>query len=261
MSEDLDPRVTLEFDGPVAVLALNYPERRNALDIPMREAIYRRLVEANETPECRVIVITGRGDHFSAGGDIGSMADVSAEYGRWRVRHIGRIATAIVESPKLVICAVEGFASGAGLSIASASDIVVCSKTARFAAPFGKLGLMADTGLIWTLTQRIGIGQAKSIVLAGATVTAEVAARIGLVEHLTDAGGALAKAMDLAREAAELAPLSISFAKSLFARLPQSLSAHIAAEADAQGILFATEDFAEGRASFLEKRKAVFRGK
>jgi enoyl-CoA hydratase/carnithine racemase len=248
--------------GAVAVLTLAYPERRNALSLDLRAALEAALVAALADPAVRAIVLTGKGDHFCAGGDISGMEGLDALGGRKRLASAQRITRLLVEGEKPIVAAVEGFAVGAGLSLVAACDIVVAARTAKFACSFNRLGLVPDFGVSWTLPQRVGSGRARLIMLGGDTFDAETAERWGLVEILTGPGTALAEATRYAQHlAADTAPLSNGFAKALLARMPTSLEALLKAEADLQAILFGTADFAEGRSAFLAKRRPAFEGR
>lgn len=189
--------VRLERDGPVHVLTLDHPARRNALSLPLRAALIAALEGALADPGCRAIVLTGAGDHFCAGGDISGMGGIDAVSGRARVTALGRLARLLIFGEKPVIAAVEGHAAGAGLSLAAACDIVAASRTARFTCSFNRLGLVPDLGAAWTLPLRMGMGRAKLLMLGGRTLDAEAAERAGLAEIVVEAGQARAEAVRL----------------------------------------------------------------
>jgi 2-(1,2-epoxy-1,2-dihydrophenyl)acetyl-CoA isomerase len=248
-------------DGPVLVLTMNAPERRNALSVPLRAALIDAVTAAMADPEIRAIVLTGAAGNFSSGGDISGMDGVTGLGGRERLTFVHRLIRLLVAGEKPVIAAIEGYAVGAGLSLAAACDIVVAARDARFACSFNKLGLMPDLGAVWTLPLRMGFGRARYIMLRGHTFGADAAERWGLVEEISEPGQALADATALAQELATRAPLSNGFTKALLARMPRDLDEMLRAEADAQGVLFTSADFDEGRRAFLEKRKAEFAGR
>jgi enoyl-CoA hydratase/carnithine racemase len=147
------------------------------------------------------------------------------------------------------------------MSIASACDIVVASRAAVFTCSFNKIGLVPDLGAAWTLPRRIGLGPTKMMMFRGKPVAAEEAARLGLVDALAEPGAALAEARAIAAEIAAAAPLSNGMAKQLINRSSGPLGEFLKAEADAQGLLYQSEDFREGRDAFLAKRKPVFTGR
>jgi enoyl-CoA hydratase/carnithine racemase len=218
------------------------------------------LDDAQEDDQVRVIVLAGAGGYFSAGGDITTMIGIDAQAGRKRMRIAGELTRRIVEGSKPVIAAVEGWAVGAGLSLMAACDLVVAAESAKFSMPFGKLGLMPDMGALHSVPARMGIGRTRWMAMTRRTIDAQRAAQWGLVEEVVGHGAALTAALDLAHEVAEGAPLTNTFTKQMLARLPLPLSEYLAAEADAQAILFASKDFQEGADAFLSKRKPIFHG-
>ena len=251
------PMLSETRDGATAVLTLDYPERRNALAMPMRQ----RLVDALEAIEAdrtlRAIVITGAGGTFSAGGDISGMdvADLAAGRERFRLTH--RLVRLLIKGSKPVIAAVEGWCVGAGLSIAMCCDTVVTADDARFAAGFGKVGLVADLGLLHTLPARIGQGRARQVLLYGEPTDAGQAAAIGMADYVVPPGTALQAALARAALFHGTAPLPLALTKQYLAA---GLDAALDWERDTQSALFLTADHAEGRAAFLAKRAPMFKG-
>jgi len=248
-------------DGPVTILTLSYPERRNALSLPLRAVLLEVLQAAMEDETCRAVVLTGEGEHFCSGGDISSFDGVTAVSGRLRMQRVHPIVRLIVRGEKPVIAAVEGAAAGAGLCVAASCDMVVAGKGAKFSCTFNMIGLLPDFGAAWALPARMGLGRAKMMMMSGRALGAEAAERAGLAELVTETGGALKAALELAHDVAKAAPLSNGFVKAVLARGPLPLEEMLGAEADAQGVLYASEDFQEGRRAFLEKRKPEFRGR
>ena len=252
-----DAWVLQERDGSTLVLTLNYPQRRNALSMPIREALTDAFERAEADRDLRAIVLTGAGGTFCAGGDISGMNVTSLAQGRERFRVTHALVKLMVHASKPIVAAVEGFAVGAGLSLALCCDTVVAAEDARFGAPFGRLGLIADCALNHTLPARIGAGRARQMLLYGEQMDAATAERIGLVDHVVPHGGALDRALQRANALAGMAPLSLALTKALLA---EGLDAALDRELDMQSTLFLTADHAEGRDAFLAKRKPVFRG-
>ena len=244
----------------VQVIRLNYPARRNALSLDLRAELTAAIEAAMADPAVRALVLTGSGGAFCAGGDISSMQNVTGVAGRIRLTNLHRLARLMVAGPKPVIAAVEGYAYGAGMSLALLCDQVVAASDAKFCCSFGKIGLMPDMAALWTVPQRVNAGWVKRLLMLAEEIDGDTAGRIGLADQVTASGGALAAALTLAAQFAALAPLPVGFIKATLARGPQPLEALLAQEADGQALLFNSSDFAEGRDAFLAKRKPVFTG-
>jgi enoyl-CoA hydratase/carnithine racemase len=248
-------RVAEQRDGGVLTLTLDYPERRNALAMPLREELHRILDAAQGDEAVRAIVLTGAGGVFCSGGDISGMNVTDSEMGRERMRRTHRIIRLMVAGRVPIVAAVEGWCVGAGLSIACASDTIVAAEDAKFMAGFGKVGLIADLGLPWTLPARIGAGRARQFFLYGTQVDAVAAERIGLVDHVVPKGQALTKAMELATFLAAQASLPIALTKQILA---EGLDRALEDERHFQTACFLSADHAEGKAAFLGKREPRF---
>ena len=245
-------------DGAVAILTLDYPARRNALAMPMREALIAALETLEADPAARAVVITGEGGTFSAGGDISGMKSADLLSGRERFRLTHKLVRLMIKSRLPIVAAVEGFCVGAGLSLAMCCDTVVAAETAQFAAGFGRIGLIADLGLLHTLPARIGQGRARQVFLYGERMDGAAAERAGIVDHLVPAGGAMDKALERARQFEAAAPIPLGLTKQFLAT---GLDAALDWEREMQSALFMTADHAEGRAAFLEKRSPTFTGR
>ncbi|MFC5750903.1 enoyl-CoA hydratase/isomerase family protein [Actinomadura rugatobispora] len=247
--------------GTIRVLTLDRPEARNAIDLPTRERLLTELTAAAADAAVRAIVLTGAGGVFSAGGDLRDTEGVDAEGARARLLPLHRAVRLIATCPTPVVAAVEGAAAGAGVSLAAVCDHVVAAEDARFVAAFGRVGLIPDGGLLWTLPQRVGLGRAKEMLVFGRTVPASRAYEIGLADSLASPGKALDAALERAAEAAALAPLSIAATKRVLSRADHSLKRMLEAEREEQAALFGSADFAEGRAAFAERRRPRFQGR
>jgi len=247
-----------ERDGRVAILTLNAPEKRNALTPDLRLAFLDALKRVEADPEVGAVVLTGAGGHFCAGGDITAMRADGMAKARERFALLHTIVRGIVTSAKPYVAAVEGWAAGAGFSLALCCDTVVASREARFVAAFPKMGLVPDAALMATLPARVGLGVAKQIILYARPVEAARGLEIGMVDELVPAGEVRHRAVELARDFEGLAPLSAAFAKAYWAsRLDEVLEW----ERTVQAALFQTADHREGRAAFAEKRKPRFEGR
>jgi len=257
--------------GAVRTLALNRPERRNALDGELLDRLPEELERAAADPAVRVVVLTGRGGAFCAGGDLELMADgVRATEAQVKPAGLGdleqgvtreRAATLLREMPKPTVAAVNGPAAGAGFSLALAADFRVASSTARFTPGFGAVGLCGDYGVSYHLPRLVGREQALRLLLLGETWDAETALRRGLVGAVADARHFDGEVAALADRLAALAPLAAARVK---ANVAEAESADFATvlrrEAEGMIALAATDDFREGLAAFTERRPPVFRG-
>ena len=241
--------------GAVARLTLDYPERRNALGMKMRVALAEAFDRLEADGSVRAVVLAGAAGTFCAGGDISEMNVSDIEGGRERFRLTHRLVRLIIASRMPVIAAVEGYAIGAGLSLALCCDTIVGGAGAKFAAGFGRIGLIADLGMLHTLPRRVGEGRARQLLLYGEQMTAAEAERIGLIDAVVSDGEAVAAAMTWAERLTGAAALPIGLTKTYFAA---GLNETLEWERTVQTMLFLTSDHAEGKAAFLEKRAPVF---
>jgi 2-(1,2-epoxy-1,2-dihydrophenyl)acetyl-CoA isomerase len=251
------PTLIEQRDGTTIVLTLNNPQRRNALAMPLREGLIAAFerIEADRT--IRAVVLTGAGGTFCAGGDITAMNVKGLADGLERFRITHRLVRLMIRCGKPIVAAVEGYAVGAGLSLALCCDTIVAAEDARFGAGFGRIGLIADLALNHTLPARIGTGRARQVLLYGEQMDAATGERFGLIDHVVPKGGALDLALRRAKTFADAAPLPVALTKGLLA---DGLDLALERERELQSMLFLTADHAEGREAFLAKRRPVFKG-
>ncbi|MBI1776156.1 MAG: enoyl-CoA hydratase/isomerase family protein [Proteobacteria bacterium] len=252
-------KVLLSQEGPVAVVTLNEPERRNPLALDGAELLFGCLGQAMAS-EARAVVVTGAGGHFCSGGDIRGMANSEMMAGRERLALLHRVIRLLITARKPVLAAVEGAAFGAGVSLALATDHVIAAGDARFCASFNRVGLMADLGLLYTLPLRVGHGKAKELLLFGDVIDAPDALRIGLIDRMVEPGKALTTAIERATLLASGPPLAMALTKAALARAPAPLEDMLQIELDGQTLLRSTTDHAEGQKAFFEKRMPQFKG-
>jgi len=264
MSVAGDPAVHVSRDTEtpgVAVVTIDFPSRRNAFSLAVRQKMYAALDQLMyHDPSCRAIVLTGAGAAFCAGGDISEMTERTVLESRERSRLTVGIFELMVTGPKPIVAAVEGPAMGAGLALAAASDIVVASREARFCAAFIRVGLLPDTGLYWSLPRRVGGGRARELIMTGREIGGEEALRIGLANQLAEPGAALAAAVVQARRYLAIPPLTQAHVRVTLAKGADSLDQALESEADLQPLMRRTQDHREAVTAFLEKRKPVFVG-
>ena len=255
---------TLSFtrQGRVLTIIMDRPEVLNAVSHRLHVEMGRVFLEAADDPETDVIVLTGRGAAFSAGGDVRWMADMAA--GRRgpfveEVRVMRRIIHGVLDCPKPVIAKVNGDAMGFGASIALLCDIVIAADTARFADPHVKLGLVAGDGgaIIWP--QLIGFAKARHYLLTGEAVPAPEAERMGLITFAVPAAELDAYVDAYAGKLARGAQTAIRYTKSATNIALRQLFSSVGETAVAyEGLATYTRDFQEGVASFIEKRRPEY---
>jgi enoyl-CoA hydratase/carnithine racemase len=251
--------VLVEDRGAVRIVTLNRPDKRNAIDIPVRLELATAIETAGADNSVRAIVLTGAGSTFCSGGDITSMERMSPERAMERTQLAQRVIRAIWNAGKPVLAAVEGSAYGAGAALAAACDRVVAARDARFATTFTNVGLAGDMGTFASLPARVGIARARQMLMMPTPVDAPLALEIGLVDAIAEPGTALAAALADAEQLAAGPTQAYAVIKSLLAAgsalNPVQL---LDVEAEHQARLFDTDDFAEGIAAFRAKRKPQF---
>lgn len=247
-------------EGNVVVLTMNVPEKRNALVPGIREGLLEALARLDEDRECRAIVLTGAGTAFCAGGDISAKGPFTGPQVRMLMKRPQRLLRAIAGHSKPVIAAVDGPAFGAGFALASACDFIAAGENASFCAAYGRIGVMPDIGLLWSLPLRVSMGVVREVVMFADVIKAPQAKAMGIVEWLAEGQTGLELAMERALQLATKATASIAATKALLVRAPLDIDTVLSHEMEAQAWLGATEDAQEGGAAFREKRKAVFKG-
>lgn len=247
--------IVIDEPAPHVVrLRINRPEKRNAIDRGVREA----LVSAMEslTSRTRAVVFGGTGGTFSAGGDITTMHGMTEAEGRERMEHVHHLCRLIAGCPLPVVTALEGFAAGAAVGLALLGDHVVVGESSRLLFPFLRLGLSPDWGLAHTLPRRVGLAVARRLFVSGAPVTGAEAVRIGLADE--EAADVAAAAVLRASELAQLPAEAFARMKARLSAPSATLDEEWPREQADQVALFGSEDFAEGLAAFSEKRTARF---
>ena len=252
--------ILVEKKDGIAKIILNTPDKLNALDLVMREELKEEFFKYQTDREVRAVVITGEGRAFCAGGDINTMEGIKAPAGRDRLKNVQKLIKYMVDLEKPVIAAVNGPATGAGLHIALACDIIYASEKAKFAESFVGIGLIPDMGGFYFLPLRVGVPRAKELMLSGRIFDAKEAYEMGLLNKLVAHEALLPEAMALAEKFAKGPARSYAMIKSALSNWPASLNSLFEIEANMQAISFETDDFKEGIKAFLEKRKPEFKG-
>jgi len=258
----LSTLIYAKTDG-IAELCLNRPAARNAIDIPLREELRQVIDDLKSDASIRVVVLTGAGKSFCAGGDIKSMGEQeSALAARARVMRISQLFYELAYLEVPVIAGVDGAATGAGLSLVLASDIVIATERATFGATFVRAGLAPDTGTTYFLPRIIGLGRARAMILTGDLVEAQEAERIGLVTRIVPHEKLADELRNLAAKLATSASRALGMAKIHMLRaLDADLASANLIESYGNALLFDSSDHREARDAFIEKRPAKFTGK
>ncbi|GAA5066797.1 enoyl-CoA hydratase/carnithine racemase [Thermocatellispora tengchongensis] len=252
--------IRCEVDGHVAVLTLDRPAKLNALTPEMAADLHGHVTALNADREVRAVVLTGAGERsFCVGSDIRELDGYEEP---WDFRNRGDYGDSIRALRKPVIAAVNGYAYGGGLELAMACDIRLAAETATFAAPEIKLGWIGGSGQSALLAHSIGPGNAAVMLLTGDPIDAAQALAWGLVSRVLPQAELLDAARELAATIAARAPIAAQTAKAnLRAAYTMPLDQAIQYERDLQTICFATQDAAEGRAAFAERRAPEFKGR
>lgn len=253
--------VLTEREGDVAVIALNAPESLNALSSAMKEHLKAALDQAELDRGVKAIVIAGNGKAFCAGGDLKSFGSRTVLDSVKGISASSAIVLQMSRMEKPIVSAVQGYAMGAGFSLALAADMIVADKSAVFGLSFSKVGLIPDCGCLYWLPRMVGPWKAKELVFNGATLTAEEAKAYGIVNRLASEGEARETAIAMAQQLANGPATAIAFAKTIMAKTEaMTLEETIQYETYAQSILQQTFDHKEGLLAFREKRPPAFKG-
>jgi enoyl-CoA hydratase len=246
----------------VAIITINRPEKRNALNIQTREEGARLLEELRDDASVGVVIFTGAGDKaFIAGADIAEFAGRTALTQR-DVMTGRSLFTAIDTFPKPVIAMINGYCLGGGCELALACDIRIASETASFGQPEINLGIIPGGGGTQRLTRLVGEGKAMELILTGDIINAQTAYTLGLVNLVVPAADLEAKTMEMANRIAEKSPVALRMAKEAVKLASRSnLDEGLRREVDLFALCFSSEDKDEGVRAFLEKRKPAFKGK
>jgi len=249
-------------DG-IASITLNRPERRNALDLAMRNELAWAVGEIRRDKGVRAVIIAGAGNSFCAGGDLASMqgAIPDAAAGRDRLRSNIDWLQEWVMLDRPVIAAVDGHAAGAGFNLALAADFILATPEARFAQSFARVGLVPDFAGLHLLPRIVGLQRAKELVFSARTIDAAEAHALGIVYAIHDRAALPQAALALAARIATASPDAFGLAKqALNQAQSQDLRANLEIEAAYQGICFTSDFHKEAVRRFLAKEPALFAG-
>jgi enoyl-CoA hydratase len=263
MYEDYET-LKIERNGKIVTVSFNRPEVRNATNSRMHQELVRIFPEIGADPEAHVVILTGEGQCFSAGGDIAGMQRSLDDPSRWvaSMAEARAILEALLNLDRPVIARINGHAMGLGATLALFCDITIATETARIADPHVKVGLVAGDGgsIIWPAL--IGYARAKKYLLTGAPITGAEAAEIGLITEAVTADALDARVNAIAEELAGGAAQAIRMTKrAINMSLRQQLDAMIEAHLGYETMSYLTEDYREAVAAFNQGRNPVFKGK
>lgn len=246
-------------ENGICTVRLNRPERKNALDLQMRTELRNFFLSVREDEQVKIIILTGEGDVFSAGGDLSASQGIRAAAGRKRLQTGHELITAILQLEKPVIAAINGTAAGAGVSLALACDLVYAARNTRFIQSFVKVGLIPDLGAALLLPILIGRHRALELMYSGKSISAEEAFNMGMVNQVTDEADLIEEVHTAARGLIEGPHTAMGYMKKIVNQSVLSeISKTMELESFAQAVCFESKDFKEGAEAFFEKRKPVF---
>ncbi len=260
-----DP-VLLSLDGGIARLSLNRPEASNGLDVQLLKGLHAALMRCHADPAVHVVLFTGAGANFCAGGDIKEFASKGAslpDYLREATSWLGICTQALISLPAPVVTLVQGFAAGGGgIGLVCASDLVIAGESARFMSGATRVGMAPDGGSTVTLSRLIGHRRAMEFVLTNPTYTAAQAVEAGLVTQVVPDDALSEHGEQLAAKLAAGPRLSLAATKRLmWDGLGRSVEQALPDESRTVSTLSGTHDALEGLAAVIEKRKPVYEGR
>ncbi len=260
--------VTLDVAGGVATVTIDRPERKNALSAAVAGALADHLSAIDERDDVRCVVITGAGGAFCAGGDIERMRERAEsdapvdDHVRELQRTVSRGVASVAACPLPTVARIDGPAVGAGATLAIACDLQVASESSVVGFSFRRVGLSVDSGASHLLPRVVGVNTAKRLVFTGELLSADEAGELGLLTHVFDDDGFDERADEVVETVAEGPTVALKHAKRLLdegTRKPYEQA--VRDEAVAQGLVYDSEDHAEGVEAFLERRDAAFEGR
>jgi len=253
--------VELTVEDKVAIVTLNRPEVRNAINDALRAELVVLLERVAADEGVRAVVLTGKGKAFCAGGDISGMKERlkvpvgQVAFNGWRRQGQTHKSVALLHGmPKVVIAAVNGAAAGLGCDMALACDFILASEQAVFTMSFVKRGLVSDGGGMYFLPRRVGLPRAKELIFTGRLVDAKEALAIRLADRVTSPDMLIADAVAWARELSQASSASIAFSKAILDRTFESTEEQIfALGREAQAVCYTTAEHRDAVTAFLEK--------
>ena len=256
--------VLLEISGEIAIISLNAPERMNTISGPMLGTLASLLVQANENPQVRCVILTGRGRTFCAGLDLrkttGGTMSQAASLATIDLRNTPPTVLQAMDKP--TICALNGSAAGYGMDLALGCDIRIMAQSSKLAAAFTKRGVVPESGGTWYLPRMIGWAKASELIFTGRTLSAEEALEWGLTNSVVADDQVMDSALEMAKQIAANAPLAVQASKRMMRiGMNETFTDHVHHVYLQLLPLLRSHDMAEGVQAFLDKRTPKFEGR
>ena len=257
--------IELSIEGGIARLTLNRPDKLNSFNVEMHGELQSALDEIEADTSTRTVLLTGNGRGFCAGQDLSDRAvapgDAPVDLGESVEKRYNPLIRRLTSLPLPIVCAVNGVAAGAGVSLALACDIVIAVRSAKFIMSFAKIGLIPDSGSSWTLPRLVGQSRALAMTLTGDPVTAENAENWGLIWKAVDDDELEPYTQKLAHTFANAPTRGLAETKALIrSAMTRPLDEQLDMERDKMRELGKSSDYQEGVAAFMEKRSPNFTG-
>ena len=252
----------VEMHEHVAHVQLNRPDAMNTLDQAMVDELYACFRELDSERNVRVVVLSGAGRTFCAGGDVSFLKVISSQTNPETRQHLGELfrkLTFLTRVEKPIIAALHGFVLGAGFGLSLLCDLRLAAESTKFGAEFPMMGIIPELGFTHMFPRLVGLGKAMELVLTARRFDADEAERIGMVNKVVADDKLMDDAMDLAHHMASLPPLALGLGKTALRKgASKSLEESIQLEANINALCYHTEDHKEAANAFLEKRKPIF---
>ena len=257
--------ILVSLEEGVLSVTLNRPEKLNAFNPEMHQRLRQALERALDEAAVRCVLLTGAGRGFCAGQDLSERnlaADAPIDLSVSLGSNYNPLVRRLRALPKPIVCAVNGVAAGAGANIALACDLVIAARSASFVQSFARLGLVPDSGGTYFLPRLVGSARALGLALLGDKLSAEQAVQWGLIWEVVDDDALAARALEVARTLAQGPTKGYGLIKKALTASPgNSLDAQLDLERDLQREAGLSEDYREGVAAFMAKRKPAYKGK
>jgi len=253
--------ILYERDGDVAVIRLNRPDELNALTMSMLDLLAATLKRAVDEG-ARAVLLTGEGRAFCSGASLKDMSPGGGDPGDRLRNHYNPVQQTMADLPIPIVTAIKGPAAGAGAALALGADIVIAASNSYLLLAFANIGLVPDAGATWLVAKAAGRAKVLEMALLGERLHAQDAHEAGLVTRVVDESALMDTAMGYAHRLAAMPTLALGLIrKQVRVALSGTLEETLALEAEHQTVAGRSEDFQEGVAAFLQKRKAEFKGR